>query len=169
MEASTFWCMCRWYSIHFFMHYLDNSKNSKQSSSDPQLFCQHQQIVLPAACCLYVLHPLSPALCWCTDFLFREGKPVCYAGEFQRKGDNPLAVRLSLCYNSADKTTDPYLHAASALHHADHLPRDCHVKCRSLVLLLFMIILDKLWKQCVAMLISTVYIQLEKLKHKLST
>lgn len=95
-----------------------------------------------------LLHPLSPALCWCTDFLFREGKPVCYAGEFQRKGDNPSAARLSLCYNSADKTTDPYLHAESALHHAEHLPRECHAQCRSLVLLLFMIIWPKLWKLC---------------------
>lgn len=49
-------------------------------------------------CCLLSVHtssppppslPLSPALCWCTDFLFREGKPVCYAGEFQRKGHDP--------------------------------------------------------------------------------
>lgn len=69
-------------------------------------------------CSLYVLHP---AVCWCTDFPFRKGKPVCYAGEFQRKGDNRPAARLSLCYNSADKTTDPYLHAESARHHAERL------------------------------------------------
>lgn len=139
------------------LHDLD-LENSKQGSCDLQLFCQHQQIVQPAACCLYVLHPLTPALCWCTDFLFREGKPVCHAGEFQRKGNNPSAVRLSLCYNSADKTTDPYLPAASAPHRAEHLPHECHVKHRSLVLLLFMIIWNKLWQLCVAMLMRATFV-----------
>lgn len=66
----------------------------------------------PAVCTNFIP---SPALCWCTDFLFRKEKPVCYAGEFQRKGDKSFAARLSLCYNSADKTTDPYLQAESAL------------------------------------------------------
>lgn len=102
----------------------------------------------PCSLLSVLLHPLSPALCWCTDFLFTEGKPVCYAGEFQRKGDNPSAVRPSLCYNSADKTTDPYLHAESALHHAQHLPHECHTKCRSLDLMLFRIFWAKLWKLC---------------------
>lgn len=112
---------------------------SKQSSTPAQLFCQHQHIALHVACCLYVLHPLSPALCWCTDFLFREGKPVCYAGEFQRKGDNPSAARLSLCYSSADKTTDPYLSVEPGCHHAGC--HGCHAKCRSLILWSFRIII----------------------------
>lgn len=55
----------------------------------PQVFCQHRQILLFPPLPVRTSSPLSTALCWCTEFLFRKEKPVCSAGEFQRKRDQP--------------------------------------------------------------------------------
>lgn len=81
-----------------FTKFLTEQKNNGQLIVTVFIWCQSIWST-PAECphtanCLYELHPLSPALCWCTDFPFSKGKPVCHAGEFQRKGSNPSTAWL---------------------------------------------------------------------------
>lgn len=88
--------------------------------------------LLPAVC-TYLIPPSLSLLLFADVQTFCSEKESLFVTleSFKEKG----TTHLSLFYNSADKTTDPYRRAAaSGLHRAGRLLRGCHGNCSSALL-----------------------------------
>lgn len=105
-----------------------------KSSSDLH---QHGQIARPVACCQYIPHPPhTPLLSLsCSLLMYRlsvqRRKACLLRRRVSKKRTRPVSPSFTI---QPDKTSDHYLHAASALHGAGRLLHGCHGNCRSALL-----------------------------------